>query len=217
MTTASIALPGPIASGTTMLVGPFQWTPSEIGHECMLMIVSTTTTDDRSNADAASGLPCATGPTPHWRLVPFDNNIGQRNVAPVAGGGGLAGLMASFGPRRFWANNPYGFEGRAKLDVMLPDWLTQRGWRAAFVNPGGNSFTLPGRGSREVLLRLTPGSDFSPSDVPDAGPGARIVVRLIVNGIPVGGMSYTIDRHLKAPPHEVPRYAGHRAEERLSE
>jgi hypothetical protein len=29
-------------------------------------------------------------------------------------------------------------------------------------------------------------------------------VRLIVNGIPVGGMSYTVDPHLKAPPHELP-------------
>jgi len=48
------------------------------------------------------------------------------------------------------------------------------------------------------------GSDFSASDVPLAGPGARIVVRLTVNGIPVGGMSYTVDPQLKAPPHEVP-------------
>jgi zinc metalloprotease ZmpB len=27
---------------------------------------------------------------------------------------------------------------------------------------------------------------------------------LFVNGIPVGGMSYTIDPHLKSPPREVP-------------
>jgi hypothetical protein len=202
MTTASNTVPGTIAPGAIVLVGPFEWTPSEIGHECMLMSVSAT--GDLSNADAASGLPCAAGPTPHWRLVPFDNNLGQRNVAPVAGGGGLTGLRASFDPRRFWVNNPYGFEGRVKLEVLLPDWLTRRGWSAAFVNPGGGAFTLPTRGSREVLLRLKPGSDFSPSDVPLAGPGARIVVRLIVNGIPIGGMSYTIDPHLKAPPREVP-------------
>jgi hypothetical protein len=134
-----------------------------------------------------------------WR-----NNIGQRNVAPVAGGGGVTGLMASFGPRRFWANNPYGFEGRVKLEVILPDWLIRRGWGAAFVNPGGASFTLTGRGSREVLLRLKPGSDFSPSDVPPAGMSARIVVRLLVNGIPVGGMSYAIDPNLKTPAPELP-------------
>jgi zinc metalloprotease ZmpB len=202
MTTASITVPGTIASGATVLVGPFEWTPSEIGHECMLMSVSAT--GDISNNDPASGFPCAVGPTPHWRLVPFDNNIGQRNVAPVAGGGGLTGLMASFDPRRFWVNNPYDFEGRVKLDVLFPDWLTRRGWGFLFVNPGGGSFTLPARGSREVLLRLKPGADFAPSDVPGAGAGALIVVRVLVNGIPVGGMSYAIDPRLNAPPRETP-------------
>ncbi|MGA8495160.1 MAG: hypothetical protein WB764_06750 [Xanthobacteraceae bacterium] len=202
MTTASITVPGTIAPGATVLVGPFQWVPSEVGHECMLMSVSAT--GDVSNNDPASGLPCAIGPTPHWRLVPFDNNIGQRNVAPVAGGGGLTGLAASFNPRRFWVNNPYAFEGRVKLDVLLPDWLTRRGWGFVFVNPGGGSFTLPARGSREVLLTLKPGADFAPSDVPSAGTGALLVVRVLVNGIPVGGMSYTIDPHLKAPPTERP-------------
>jgi zinc metalloprotease ZmpB len=205
MTTASITVPGPIAPGQTVLVGPFQWTPTAVGHECMLMVVSAT--GDLSNADPASGLPCAAGPTPHWRLVPFDNNIGQRNVAPVAGGGGLSGLRASFGPRRFWVNNPYGFEGRVSLDVALPTWLTERGWSPAFVNPGGSSFTLPARGSREVLLELKPGSDFSPSDVPTDWPAQPIVVRASVNGIPVGGMSYTTDPTLKSPPSEVPAHA----------
>ena len=200
MTTASIPVPGTIPSGATVLVGPFQWTPSEIGHECMLMSVSAT--GDISNNDPASGLPCAVGPTPHWRLVPFDNNIGQRNVAPVAGGGGLTGLVASFDPRRFWVNNPYDFAGRVKLDVLFPDWLTRLGWGFVFGNPGGGSFTLPARGSREVLLRLKPGADFAPPDVPAAG--ALIVVRALVNGIPVGGMSYAIDPHLKAHPTETP-------------
>jgi hypothetical protein len=99
----------------------------------------------------------------------------------VAGGGGLTGLMASFGPRRFWVNNPYGFEGRVKLEVTLPDWLIQLGWDFAFVNAGGSSFTLPARGSREVLLALKPGADFSPSDVPPGGAGAGIIARVIVN------------------------------------
>jgi len=208
MTTASISVPGTIAPGATVLVGPFEWTPTAIGHECMLMSVSAV--GDLSNADLASGLPCAAGPTPHWRLVPFDNNIGQRNVAPVAGGGGLTGLTASFDSRRFWANNPYDFEGRVKLEVNLPDFLTQRGWGAQFVNPGGASFTLTGRGSREILLRLKPGSDFSATDVQKAGAAATIVVRTLVNGIPVGGMTYTIDPHLKTPPPELPGKGPHK-------
>lgn len=201
MTTTSITVSGTIASGATVLVGPFQWTPTQIGHECMLMTISAS--GDLSNADPASGLPCAAGPTPHWRLVPFDNNIGQRNVAPVAGGGGLTGLSHSFNPRRFWVNNPYDFESRIKLETLMPDWLTKRGWSFVYENPGGNSFTLAARSSREVLLRLQAGSDFLPSDVPTVGSGSRIVVRVIANGIPIGGMSYLIDPKLKSPPVEV--------------
>jgi hypothetical protein len=40
---------------------------------------------DLPNTNPLAGLPCAVGPTPHWRLVPFDNNLGQRNVTPVTG------------------------------------------------------------------------------------------------------------------------------------
>ena len=34
-------------------------------------------------------------------LARFDNNIGQRNVAPVAGGGGLTGLSSAYSIRSF--------------------------------------------------------------------------------------------------------------------
>jgi hypothetical protein len=81
MTTAVLPADS-ISSGGSSVVGPFIWTPQFLGNECMLMIVSAD--GDPPNTDPSTGLPCATGPTPHWRLVPFDNNIGQRNVTPVA-------------------------------------------------------------------------------------------------------------------------------------
>jgi hypothetical protein len=56
-----------------------------------------------------------------------------------------------------------------------------------------------------VLLQLKPGADFAPSDVPA---NSLIVVRLLVNNIPVGGMSYLIDPTLKAPPRELPEKPG---------
>ena len=83
MTTASLPA-DPIASGGSTIVGPFVWTPRFLGSECMLMIASAD--GDLPNTDPSTGLPCARGPTPHWRLVPFDNNIGQHNVTPVASG-----------------------------------------------------------------------------------------------------------------------------------
>jgi hypothetical protein len=81
MTTASLPA-GSIPSGGSAIIGPFAWTPQFLGHECMLMIAGAD--GDLPNTDPSAGLPCATGPTPHWRLVPFDNNLGQRNIMPIA-------------------------------------------------------------------------------------------------------------------------------------
>jgi zinc metalloprotease ZmpB len=200
MTTASLPA-GSVASGGSTIVGPFTWTPQFIGHECMLMIASAD--GDLANTDPATGLPCATGPTPHWRLVPFDNNIGQRNVAPVAGGGGFAGLVASFQNRSFTARNPSDAPARIVLEPVLPPFLLQRGWSVRFLSPGGNAFSLPGRGERTVAFTLVPGADFIPSDVP-AGSGSLIEIRTRIGGLLVGGMSYQVDPNLKEPPRETP-------------
>jgi hypothetical protein len=105
MDTPQISVAGGIAPGGSVVVGPFRWRPRFIGHECMFMEV----TDDRdlSNIDARTFFPCAAGPTPDWRLVPFDNNLAQRNVAPVPGAGGKRGLLSAFRNRRFWVRNPF--------------------------------------------------------------------------------------------------------------
>ncbi len=83
LNTASLPVPAGIPPGGSVTVGPFRWTPTEEGHECLLMSVSAT--GDLSNANAASLLPCAAGPTPAAQLVPFDNNIAMRDVAPIHG------------------------------------------------------------------------------------------------------------------------------------
>ena len=206
MTTASINVPGSLASGAQTTVGPFEWTPSEIGHECMLMSVSAD--GDISNIDPAGALPCATGPTPDEQLARFDNNIGQRNVAPVAGGGGITGLLGSFVNRSFWTNNPYSREVRVNVEATLPPFLAQRGWQVVFRNPGGATFTLPPRGSREMQISLKAGADFSAADVLAAGNLSGIVVKASINGYVFGGITYRVDPTLKTPPVEVLPSAG---------
>jgi len=200
-TTASLTA-GSIASGGDTIVGPFEWTPEVVGHECLLAAVSAD--GDLSNIDPASGLPSATGPSPHWHLVPFDNNIAQRNVAPVPGGGGASGLAEAFRHRRFWARNPYKRSVRYKLDVAMPDFLRRRGWELQFHNPGGASFTLGPRDNREIILSLTPGQEFTPADVAAAGRAAVIDIHALIDDILIGGMSYAIDPKLKTPPAELP-------------
>lgn len=203
MTTAQLPAPGPIPSGGDVIMGPFEWTPEVVGHECLLAFVSAD--GDLSNLDLASGLPSATGPIQHWRVVPFDNNIGQRNVAPVAGGGGSLSLVKSFVKRRFWINNPYSRTVRIVLETKIPAFLQRRKWKLRFFNPGGGSFTLGPRASREVIMGLEEGGNFSTSDVEAAGKDTVIEVLSLVDNQLVGGMTYLIDSKLKEPPVEVPK------------
>ena len=197
-TTGQLSAPGSLAPGADVIVGPFEWTPQVIGHECLLAEVSAD--GDLSNIDPAGMLPAATGPIPHWRLVPFDNNIAQRNVAPVPGGGGAGALVAAFVDRSFLARNPYDRPARIELVPRLPQFLQERGWQLRFLNPGGASFTLGPRADRQIVLDLLPGRDFGPHD---AIGDQEIVVEALIDGMTVGGMSYRLDPRLTKPAPEV--------------
>ena len=199
MTTPSIALAAGIPPGGSVVVGPFRWKPEVVGHECLLMSVSAK--GDLSNLDPATGFPCAAGPTPEWRVVPFDNNIGQRNVAPVAGGGGRAALLASFAERRFYFRNPCDRSVRASLRVTLPPLLAKRDWKLTF--PGlGELLSLPPGAEREVVLAFAPGEEFDPADV-KAERNPVIEVEALIEGMVVGGMTYVLDPNLQRPAQEV--------------
>ena len=64
-----------IAPGASARIGPFTWTPAIVDHECLIAIVSVP--GDSAVPDViASELN-------HGLLVRYDNNVGQRNVAPV--------------------------------------------------------------------------------------------------------------------------------------
>jgi zinc metalloprotease ZmpB len=65
----------PPNSSAEVIVGPFAWIPPQAGRHSMLMIASAT--GDSSNIDSFT----ARDSMPNWRLVPHDNNIGQRNVS----------------------------------------------------------------------------------------------------------------------------------------
>jgi hypothetical protein len=201
MTTAQITVPGGIAASATVTVGPFEWTPEVEGHECLLMDVSAS--GDVSNADPSSGLPSAAGPTPHWRLVPFDNNIAQRNVAPVPGGGGGLNLATAFDGRRFSVNNPYERTARVALRAELPEFLHKKGWDVRFPSAGGAAFTLGPKASREIVMTLVRGEEFAAHELEQAGGQALIRIQTLIDEHIVGGMSYLIDPKLRTRPPET--------------
>lgn len=203
MSTPSITVASSLSPGDSITVGPFEWVPTEVGHECMLM--SVTAIGDISNNDPSSGLPCATGPIPHYQLVPFDNNIAQRNVAPVPGAGGIRGLVGGFSGRHFWVNNPYDKPSRITINVQIPPFLSARNWVFKAGGAGGGIFTLGPRGSRQVPITVQPGADFGSEDVPS---DAIIRFQSIINGLIVGGISYSVDPTLSSPAPELPEPTG---------
>ena len=188
MTTAMLAAPNMAPNNAAeVIVGPFEWVPTQVGHECMFMVVSAT--GDASNISNLS----AGDSIPEWRLVPHDNNIGQRNVFPVAGGGGLKGLLAALDGQTIRIKNPHVEPARMLVDVQLPKFLVERGWATVLDNPGAGAFGLKSGEVKEVVLRFKPGKDFTARDVVGAKADARIQVVATADGIVVGGMTYVLD------------------------
>jgi zinc metalloprotease ZmpB len=191
MNTAQLAAADvPANNAGEITVGPFAWVPTHVGHECLFMIVSAT--GDTSNVDNIA----AGDSIPEWRLVPNDNNIGQRNVYPIAGSG-TSGLTADFNRLSFELKNPHLTTAAMEVRAVLPSFLEERGWKIQYLNRGGASFPLPSGASRNMVIRLIPGADFSPTDVA-ASPDKTIHLYGYAGGILVGGMSYEVDPKLKA-------------------
>jgi hypothetical protein len=184
MVTAEI-LVGTIAPGAETVVGPFEWVPEVEGHECLLASVSAD--GDPSNADTVNGS------IPHWRLVPFDNNIAQRNVSPEAGDSDS--LTNSLNRRAFWINNPYDRTVTINIETVLPAILRKKDWGLKFLSPGGEKFQLGPRGERKVIFNIIPGRPFNASELKQAG--EDIDIHTMIDGLVIGGMTYRIDPKIK--------------------
>jgi hypothetical protein len=142
---------------------------------------------------------------PEWRLVPHDNNIGQRNVHPVPAAGGAAGIMAVLDGRRFTVRNPFDRRVRIMIRTELPPVLARRQWTVDFANPGGRAFSLAPGQSREVRVAVTAGADVTADDVTTAA-DRDVVMYVEADGILIGGMSYRLDPTRAQP---LPQPTGH--------
>ena len=136
-------------------------------------------------------------------LFPFDNNLGQRNVAPVPGGGGLRGLLTAFLARRFVVRNPFESHARVTLRAELPAFLVERGWKITLdEREGERVFGLGPELSRDVNVSLRPGRDFSPAEVREIAGGVNIRVLAFADEMLIGGMTYQLDPMLRRAPLE---------------
>ena len=180
-------------SAVEVTVGPFEWEPSinAYGHDCVLMIASVA--GDPSNIDNFTG----TESIQEWRLVPHDNNVGQRNVTVLPGAGPEA-LFASLNGAFFMAGNNLNRRAVMELRVEMPKVLAVKGWLLQFDGIADNKFPLKAGEKRRIQLMLKQGSDFSKSDI-EAAADRMINVSLLANGILLGGMSYDVDPNLTKP------------------
>lgn len=193
MTTAQLAA-GTLLGNNAQekIVGPFKWTPitNAFGHDCLLMIASAN--GDPSNVDQFT----AGESIPEWRLVPNDNNIGQRNVQPVPGGGGGEGLKPALKALTFTVGNPNKKLSQMELKAELPAVLAKKGWKIAFRDTDGGRFRLQSGAKREIQLEIDPGQNFTAADVKKARKRS-IEIEVYADGILVGGMTYPLDPDMK--------------------
>lgn len=181
MTTPQLAAPNLAANDNIgVVVGPFKWVPSQVGHECMFFSVSST--GDASNIDGG-----ITGAIDEWRLVPNDNNIAQRNVHPV---------NSTLGPE-IWKKLPFWIRNHAQkpaamtVDVTMPQWLARLGWKfdvpkltqtRTVMKPGAllqvEASAMAGKPVTDKMLAQQADHD--------------IVFTILSDGTPVGGMTFRI-------------------------
>lgn len=195
MTTAQVSAGTLQPNGTEeKKVGPFEWTPvtNAWGHDCMLMIASAT--GDPSNVDNFT----AGEVVEDWRLVPNDNNVGQRNVTLVPGGGGLQGLMAGLHGRGFWVSNPGRSSATIAVSIVLPSLLARRGWRISLRDLPEGGIRFKAREQRLVTFDVHAGTPFTKADVVTTAE-RDIVVTATADGAIIGGMTYRIDPDIEMP------------------
>jgi hypothetical protein len=186
LSTSSIAA----NSSAEVVLGPFEWVPNEniYGHDCVLMIAETA--GDPSNIVHFT----AGDSIQEWRLVPNDNNIGQRNVSIVPGAGGMEALLSATDGALFMAGNNLSRAATMSFRVQLPEVLAEKGW-SLDLGDAASPFRLAAGAKRPVRLRLVPGQPFSADDIRAAADRA-ITVDLLADGMVLGGVRYAVDPDL---------------------
>ena len=196
---SGVTVPSIAASNSEeVTVGPFEWTPNvnAFGHDCVLVIAAAP--GDPSNVDQFEpGESIA-----EWRLVPNDNNIGQRNVIIVPCGSPEA-LLDSLRGAFFIAGNTFNKRAAMELRVQMPDVLFAKGWKLKFVGLKQNQFRLKSGEKRKIELDLVKGEAFSAAELKNMTE-RDISVQLLGNGILIGGMTYRLDPDVKAARRDEP-------------
>jgi zinc metalloprotease ZmpB len=183
MDTPTVAASGPIAPGAATIVGPFPFVPLAVGHECLLAI---------AHADGDLGNDTTIrGSIPEHRLVPFDNNIAQRNVCPVFPT--LAEILKYFREHIIWIRNPYRRPMKGRIALTLPKVMQRYGWELKVVGLA-ERYELGPKAEHKVTIVLEAGQSIPAHEFKKAVANGdnRIEVRTYLNSELSGGMTYLL-------------------------
>ncbi|KAK6523089.1 hypothetical protein TWF694_005987 [Orbilia ellipsospora] len=173
MDASLVSQPSNILSGTDkgVIVGPFTWIPTQLGHECVLAVVE-------CEKDHALTQNLHSPHVEHSQMVPFDNNIAQRNLFPTAAKGKMT--------RGFYVRNP---DTKPNTVVLQYNAHLPRRWgfHINLVNP--TEIRLGGLDRRYVELTIDQGSGTEVKDFTQ--PYTISVTGLIANRL-IGGMTFYV-------------------------
>ena len=185
MDTPAITVPN-VAPGVAnhVVVGPFPWTPTVVGHECVLAVV------ECANDHAVSQDLGAGDHVPDGGMVPFDNNIAQRNLNPTSAKVG--------GKYRFVVRNPFDTAHVVELAVesSLPKgWAWRLDEQRLQLGPRERRWV-------EISIDRAKGGEVTRFD-------QQQLVRItgLIDGEAIGGISFYV-----APPSAFPQRHGRREE-----
>jgi zinc metalloprotease ZmpB len=174
MDATQVTQPANILPGVNngIVVGPFTWTPTEVGHECVLAIV------ECANDRAVTQDLQASAHVEHSNLVPFDNNIAQRNLAPTAAKGKMV--------RGFYVRNP---DAEVRTIALHFDADLPRGWRfrTNLVNPDGFRLGPLERRWVETVIDQAEGAEVTRFDKP-----YTLTVTGTIEDRVIGGMTFYV-------------------------
>ncbi|MFL6214356.1 MAG: M36 family metallopeptidase [Blastocatellia bacterium] len=159
--------------------GPFPWTPTHVGHECVFAIA------ECANDHAVTQDLLVSDIVAHADLVPFDNNIAQRNLYPTAAKGKMV--------RGFWVSNPT-FES-AVVNLQFESTLP-RGWTFHSNLANTEAIHLAARERRWVEITI---DQAGGAEITDFTNPPSLTISGTIGGKLIGGMSF-----YAAPPSAFP-------------
>ncbi|KAK6530493.1 hypothetical protein TWF694_003843 [Orbilia ellipsospora] len=190
MDASLVSQPSNITPGTNngIIVGPFSWTPTEVGHECVFVIA------ECAQDPATTQVIAANAHVEHSQLVPFDNNIAQRNLHPTAAKGKF--------DRGFWVRNP---DEVPRLISLVYESRLPRGWRFTtnLINQTQIRLGPLDRRWVDLVIDQAAGAEVTKFENP---PTLRVTG--LIDDRVIGGMTYYIAPESAFPPPRKPPGGG---------